>query len=72
MYDDEKCNGEEGVKEMKNGDVAMNIETVLGFDVESVSIRQGCKLTIFTGKLFPFSNSKRNNFDIDNSFLFME
>ena len=36
---------------MGNGDVIMNIETMYGFDVESVSIKQGCKLTIFSGKL---------------------
>ena len=51
LYDDEKCNGQEGVKEMGNGDVIMNIEAMYGFDVESVSIKQGCKLTIFSGKI---------------------
>ena len=50
LYDDEKCNGQEGVKEMGNGDIAMNIETMYSFDVESVSVRQGCTLTIFSGK----------------------
>ena len=50
LYDDEKCNGQEGVKEMGNGDIAMNIEIMYSFDVESVSVRQGCTLTIFSGK----------------------
>ena len=50
LYDDEKCNGQEGVKEMGNGDIAMNIETMYSFDIESVSVRQGCTLTIFSGK----------------------
>ena len=35
---------------MGNGDIAMNIETMYSFDVESVSVRQGCTLTIFSGK----------------------
>ena len=51
LYDDENCNGDEGVKEMNNGDVALNFESMTGFDVESVSIKQGCKLTIYTGNL---------------------
>ena len=51
LYDDEKCNGDEGVKVMGNGDVALNFESINGFDVESVSIKQGCKLTIYTGNL---------------------
>ena len=55
LYDDEKCNGQEGVKEMGNGDIAMNIETMYSFDVESVSIRQGCTLTIFSGKFLCIS-----------------
>ena len=50
LYDDEKCNGQEGVKEMGNGDIAMNIETMYSFDVESVSVRQSCTLTVFAGK----------------------
>ena len=51
LYDDENCNGDEGIKEMGNGDVALNFESMNGFDVESVSIKQGCKLTIYTGNL---------------------
>ena len=51
LYDDENCNGDEGVKEMSNGDIEINFESMNGFDVESVSIKQGCKLTIYTGNL---------------------
>ena len=33
-----------------NVDVVKNIEDTLGFDVESISIKKGCQLTIYTGK----------------------
>ena len=51
LYDDGKCDGTEGLKELKNGDVVKNIEDTLGFDVESISIKKGCQLTVYTGKL---------------------
>ena len=50
LYDDEKCDGEEGMKQMVNGDIVTNIEATFGFDIESVSIRKGCKLTVHAGK----------------------
>ena len=50
LYDDEGCDGDEGIKKLKNGDVVKNIEETLGFDVESVSIKKGCRLKIHTGK----------------------
>ena len=39
------------MKKLKNGDVVKNIEDTLGFDVESISIKKGCQLTVYTGKL---------------------
>ena len=50
LYDDEKCDGEEGMKQMVNGDIVTNIEATFGFDIKSVSIRKGCKLTVHAGK----------------------
>ena len=50
MYDDERCDGDEGIKKLKSGDVVSNIEEMLGFDIESVSIKKGCQLKIHTGK----------------------
>ena len=50
MYDDERCDGDEGIKKLKSGDVVSNIEEMLGFDIESVSIKKGCQLKINTGK----------------------
>jgi len=46
LYDDENCDGEEGMKEMAQGDFLMSS---LGFDVESVSVRKGCFLNLYTG-----------------------
>ena len=46
LYDDENCHGEEGVKEMTQGEFLMS---PLGFDVESVSVRKGCFLNLYTG-----------------------
>jgi len=50
LYDDEECDGDEGVKEMRRGGVLLTAKTVLPFDVESVSIRKGCQLTVYTGE----------------------
>ena len=49
LYDDEKCNGAEGMKQMGNGDDITNIEMRYSFDVESISIKRGCEMTIFSG-----------------------
>jgi len=46
LYDDEDCDGNEGVKEMKQNEFLIN---PLGFDVESVSVRKGCYLNVYTG-----------------------
>ena len=48
LYDDELCNGEEGEKELSGGD---SVESVSEFTVESVSVKTGCQLTIFTGNI---------------------
>ena len=39
------------MKVMKNGDVATNFEETYGFDVESISIKKGHKLTIYQGNI---------------------
>ena len=51
LYDDEKCDGAEGIKVMKDGDKATNFEETYGFDVESISIKKGHKLTIYQGNI---------------------
>ena len=45
------CDGTEGLKKLVNVDVVKNIEDTLGFDVESISIKKGCQLTVYTGEL---------------------
>ena len=52
LFDDEYCDGEEGFKELKQGEKFMNATNDLGFDVEFVSVRKGCFLSVFTGKFF--------------------
>jgi len=47
LYDDEDCDGNEGVKAMTQGEFLMT--EPLGFDVESVSVRKGCYLNMYTG-----------------------
>ena len=49
LYDDEHCDGEEGVKAMRQGDSFTNATLDLKFDVESVSVRKGCFLNVYTG-----------------------
>ena len=49
LYDDEHCDGEEGVLEMREGESFMNATLDLEFDVESISVRKGCFLNVYTG-----------------------
>ena len=51
LYDDKKCDGDEGIKAMKNGEVAVNFEETYNFTVESISIKKGHKLTIYEGNI---------------------
>ena len=50
LYDDEKCDGSEGVKELTNGALLLTDTTALDFDVESISIKKGCQLSVYSGK----------------------
>ena len=52
LYDEERCDGQEGIKEMGNGVTIYDIGETLEYGIESVSVRQGCQLVIHTGKLF--------------------
>ena len=52
LYDEERCDGQEGMKEMGNGETAYDIDETLEYGIESVSVRQGCQLVIDTGRLF--------------------
>ena len=52
LYDDERCDGMEGMKEMGNGETTYDIGENLEYDIESVSIRQGCQLVVDTGSFF--------------------
>ena len=49
LYDDSKCYGEEGMQTMSSGGFLLTDQTELGWDVESVSIRKGCQLSIYSG-----------------------
>ena len=49
VYDHEECKGEDGRKTFGNGDV-MAIPP-RSFDIESISIKKGCQLTVNTGIL---------------------
>ena len=51
LYDDKKCDGDEGINAMENGDVAKNFEDTYNFTVESISIKKGHKLTIYEGNI---------------------
>ena len=51
LYDGQKCNGKEGLKELSNGADVTNVKEMLHFNVESVSVRHGCQLTVYTGRL---------------------
>jgi hypothetical protein len=50
LYDGQKCNGKDGLKELSNRDNLVDVKRILEFDIESVSVRHGCQLTLYTGK----------------------
>ena len=52
LYDDEKCDGAEGIKVLKSGDVATKIKVTYNFTVESISIKKDHKLTIYEGNMW--------------------
>ena len=60
LYDDEHCDGEEGVIEMRRGEYFMNATLDLEFDVESVSVRKGCFLDVYTGTFCLKARLKRS------------
>ena len=49
LYDDENLDGSEGFKQMHSGDKISELEKKFGFDVESLFIKQGCQLDVYTG-----------------------
>ena len=50
LYDDDFCDASDGLIELTNGGSIDKIEERSGFDIESFSVRDGCKLTMFKGK----------------------
>ena len=54
MYDKIDCDKTIGTREMGNGDTIMDIEKLTKtnetFEVESISVREGCALTVYTGE----------------------
>ena len=54
LYDKVDCDKTIGTREMGNGDTIMDIEKLTKtnetFEVESISVREGCALTVYTGK----------------------
>ena len=53
LYHEPDCDDTKGTKEMGDGDTMMDIEKVTRtnetFEVESVSVREGCELIVHTG-----------------------
>ena len=49
LYAGKKCDGRQGMKKLLDGDRIINVEKLLYFDVESISVTNGCRLTVFTG-----------------------
>ena len=53
LYHEPECDGTKGTREMGNGDIIMDIEKVSRtnetFEVESISIREGCELIVHAG-----------------------
>ena len=50
IYDDKRCDGHEGRKELLNGEILSKVTESLDFDIESVSVKKGCQLTVYTGR----------------------
>ena len=49
LYDKDHCDASEGLIELTNGGMIDSIEERSGFDIESFSVREGCKLTMYKG-----------------------
>ena len=49
LYDDAKCNHRKGLEIMENGKLIKNLENTAYFEVQSISVRRGCRLTVYTG-----------------------
>ena len=53
LYHVPHCDGTKGTREMGNGDIIMDIEKVSRtnetFEVESISVREGCELIVHAG-----------------------
>merc|ERR1712038_151431 len=47
LYDDDHCDASKGLIELTNGGMIDSIEERSGFDIESFSVREGCKLTMY-------------------------
>ena len=50
LFDGDFCDASKGLIELTNGGIIDNIEKRSGFDIESFSVREGCKLTMYKGK----------------------
>ena len=46
LYENERCNGAEGLKEFHDGERLSNVKNQTLFDVESIFVRKGCRFTI--------------------------
>ena len=49
LYENERCNGAEGLKEFHDGERLSNVKNQTLFDVESIFVRKGCRFTLYTG-----------------------
>ena len=54
LYDGARCKHQKGLKVLHNSNLIKNLEETANFEVESISVRSGCRLTVYTGKFYIF------------------
>ena len=60
LYDGARCKHQKGLKVLQNSNLIKNLEETANFEVESISIRSGCRLTVYTGNLYIFKTLSLN------------
>ena len=55
LYDSARCKHKKGIKVLKNSNLIKNLEETANFEAESISIRSGCRLTVYTGIIYLFN-----------------
>ena len=62
LFDNDFCDGSDGLIELTNGGMINNIEARSGLDIESFAVREGCKLSMYTSKLTILFKNKNDVF----------